>query len=166
MRLFGALLLLAALVSPAMAQNGAGIAAGAKDAAQELQSYLNGVAKAGGRPDFSKAPASALLGRIFDLKHLAALPPLAPNDMPWLLQWSAAASQGLKSIMYFGITPPATIADRAAIEHNLVQYEDEEAEGMDFLIRIMARQIAVCPGVCVRSVDTPSAGLQTACKKS
>jgi hypothetical protein len=48
-----ALLLLIALVSPALAEtsDGAALASRASDAAKELRTYFGDVAKAGGRPD-------------------------------------------------------------------------------------------------------------------
>jgi hypothetical protein len=133
------------LASPAVAQtppsDGASIAAAAKDAAGELQAYLDKVAKAHGRPDFSKPPASDLLGRIFDFGKLAALPAPSATEIPWLLVWTSAASQAGKSLLYFGITPPANpIADRAAIERNMVELEDQQSLGFAFLVRIAARE--------------------------
>ena len=67
--LLRSLLLLIALVSAAIAEDGPSIAAEAKDAANRLQEYLDGVAKVGGRPDFSQPPASELFGRVFNLKN-------------------------------------------------------------------------------------------------
>lgn len=144
MPLFRALLLLFALVSPALAQNppsdGPNLAAGAKDAANQLQTYLDDVSKAGGRPDFSKPPASDLFNRIFDLKQLAALPPPDPKDVPRLLTWLAASSQSLKSIIYFGITPPAGPDNQAAAERNMEEFEDQIAVVTEFMVRLTARQ--------------------------
>jgi len=72
-RFVRALFLFVALQSPALAQtDGAGLAAGAKAAADRLQAYLDDAARAGGRPDFSKAPAAELLTRIFDVQQLNA----------------------------------------------------------------------------------------------
>ena len=55
-----ALLLMAALVSPALAQtsftDGAALATRAVDAAKELRTHLAEPAKAGARPDFSNRP--------------------------------------------------------------------------------------------------------------
>jgi len=138
--LLRSLLILFALVSAALAEDGPSIAAEAKEAANRLQEYLDLVAKAGGRPDFSQPPASELFGRVFDLKKLAALPTPTPRDIPWLMNWSAAASQSFKSIMYFGITPPAGANDQAVMERDMSDFEDQEAVVVDFTIRIMARQ--------------------------
>ena len=142
-----ALLLMAALVSPALAQtsftDGAALATRAVDAAKELRTHLAELAKAGARPDFSKPPASELFGRIYDMNALAALPPPAPNEISWLLNWSAAGGGIVKAILTFGITPPAGPSDQAAIERNLVDYEDQQAVASSFLIRITAREMQV-----------------------
>jgi hypothetical protein len=134
-----------ALASPAFAQtprdDGASIAAEAKDAATQLQAYLDGVVKSGGRPDFSKPPASNLLGQVFNLKQLEALPPALGGDLPWLLDWVVAANGVNKSIMFFGIAPPVTqLTDPAALQRNVTDYEDQLAAGVNFLIRISARE--------------------------
>jgi hypothetical protein len=138
-----ALLLLIALVSPALAEtsDGATLASRASDAAKELRTYFGDVAKAGGRPDFSKPPASELFAHIFDLNGLAALPPPAPNEFSWLLNWSAAGSGVVRDILTFGITPPVGPKDQAAIERNLVDYEDQQAVASSFLVRITAREV-------------------------
>jgi hypothetical protein len=139
------LLLLIAFVSPVLAEtpssDGAALATRASDAAKELRTYLADLAKAGGRPDFSKPPASELFGRIFDMNGLAALPPPAPNDFSWLLNWSAAGGGIIKAILTFGITPPAGASDQAAIERNLVDYEDQQTVATSFLVRITAREV-------------------------
>ena len=142
MDLVRALLLLVALVSPALAQSndGAALAGRASDAAKELRTYFTDVAKAGGRPDFSKPPASELFGHIFDMSGLAGLPPPAPNEFSWLLTWSAAGSAVIRDILTFGITPPVGPKDQAAIERNLVDYEDQQAVASGFLVRITARE--------------------------
>jgi hypothetical protein len=139
------LLLLIAFVSPVLAEtpssDGAALATRASDAAKELRTYLADLAKAGGRPDFSKPPASELFGRIFDMNGLAALPAPAPNDFSWLLNWSAAGGGIIKAILTFGITPPAGASDQAAIERNLVDYEDQQTVATSFLVRITAREV-------------------------
>ena len=139
------LLLALALALPALAQtpsdDGPSIAAGAKDAAAQLQAYLDKIAKSRSRPDFTKPPASDLFGRIFDFGKLAALPAPSASEIPWLLTWTSAASQASKAILYFGITPPADpIADRAAIERNMVEFEDQQALAFSFIVRIAARE--------------------------
>jgi len=106
-----------ALASPALAQtprdDGATIAAEAKDAATQLQAYLDGVVKSGGRPEFSKPPASDLLGQVFNLNQLEALPPAQGGDLPWLLDWIAAANGVNKSIMFFGHRAAGHLANRS-----------------------------------------------------
>ena len=135
-----ALLLFVALQSPALAQSdGAGLAAGAKAAADQLQLYLDDVARTGGRPDFAKAPAAELLARIFDVQRLNALPPPQGNDIPWLLDWAAAASKDGKAIMFFGIKPPVDPAG-AAFARNVLEYQDQHAIQSDFLLRLAARE--------------------------
>lgn len=137
-----ALLLLIALLSPAMAEDGSAIAARASDAASQLRTYLDGVAKGGGRPDYSKPPASDLLGQVFNLKELEVLPPVQGNDLPWLLDWVSAANGAYKSIVAFGIAPPVNVqTDAAALARNFADYQDQEAAASNFLLRSTAREI-------------------------
>ena len=75
------LLVLLALASPALAQDGARDAAAARDAAQAFRVYVEGVAKKGERPDLIRREVAALLGRVFDLGALNALPPAQANDI-------------------------------------------------------------------------------------
>jgi hypothetical protein len=71
---------------------------------------------------------------------LAALPPPKASDLLWLLDWTITADGTFKSILYFGIAPPADlIADQAAIKRNATDYEDQEAVALSFIIRISAR---------------------------
>jgi len=140
------LLIALALASPAFAQtprdDGASMAAEAKDAATQLQAYLDGVAKSGSRPDFSKPPASDLLGQVFNLKQLEALPPAQGGDLPWLIDWTTTANGVHKSILFFGIAPPVSLlTDQAALQRNATDYEDQEAAAINFLLRIFAREI-------------------------
>lgn len=141
LRLSRTSLLVAALVSPALAQDGPSIAASVKDAANQIAMYLESTAKAGKRPDFSKPPVSTLFGRVFDAQQLAALPPPTAKDVIWIGDWTSAANQVAKSILYFGITQPADpIADAPAIRRNVSDFEDQQAVAVSFLIRITARQ--------------------------
>lgn len=140
MRFVRALLLFVVLQSPALAQtDGAGLAAGATAAADQLQLYLDDVAKTGGRPDFAKAPAAELFARIFDVEQLTALPSPRADDIPWLLDWAAAASKAGKAIMFFGIKPPIDPAS-AAFVRKVLEYQDQQAIESDFLIRLAARE--------------------------
>jgi len=145
-RAVNGLLIALALASPAFAQtprdDGASMAAEAQDAATQLQAYLDGVAKDGGRPDFLKPPASDLLGQVFNLSQLEILPPAQGGDLPWLLDWFAAANGVYKSILSFGIAPPATpLTDEAALQRNFTDYEDQLAAASNFLLRILGREI-------------------------
>jgi hypothetical protein len=133
------LLLLVALLSPAFAQDGPQDAASAKDAVQALQHYLDDVAKAGGRPDYTKPPASELFLKVFDLAQLTALPPPTAADVGWLIQWFTAASQANKLIIYFD-TAPGPNLDEIAVLRNLKEYENQYAAAMNFMIRLAARE--------------------------
>lgn len=144
MRLGTALLLFVALQSPALAETGgAGLAAGARAAADQLQLYLDDVAKSGGRPDFAKSPAAELFARIFDFEKLQALPPPQGDDLPWLLDWADAANKVNKAIMFFGIKRPADAAAAArdaTFVRNVMDYQDQQAIEFDFLVRLTARE--------------------------
>ena len=140
------LLIVLALASPALSQasreEGASIAAEAKDAATRFQAYLDGVLKEDGRPDFSKPPAAGLLDQVLNLKQLEPLPPAQAADLPWLMEWAGTANGVLKSIMFFGIAPPVTLqTDPAALQRNVTEYEDQEAAVSNFMLRISAREI-------------------------
>jgi hypothetical protein len=139
MPILRSLLLLIALLSPAFGQDGPQSAAVAKEAAQAMQLHLDGVAKAGGRPDYSKPPASDLYQRVFDLGQLAAFPPPTAADVGWLIQWFTAASQTSRLIMYFD-TKPGPNPDEIAVLRNLKQYESQYASAMNFMIRVAARE--------------------------
>jgi hypothetical protein len=133
------LLLLVALISPAFAQDGPQDAASAKDAVQALQLHLDDVAKTGGRPDYTKPPASDLFQRVFDLAHLTALPPPTAADVGWLVQWFTAASQANRLIVYFD-TKPGPDPDEIAVLRNLKEYENQYATAMNFMLRLAARE--------------------------
>ncbi len=139
-----ALLLLIALALPAFAQaphyNEAQLLPAVKDLANQLQLYLDNVAKAGSRPDFSRPPVSDQFSRLFDPGQLAALPPPQAGDLPWLLDWTHTANGIAKAILYFGIAPPADpAATAAAIKRNMTDYEDQQAAAISFMIRLDAR---------------------------
>ena len=134
-----ALLLLIALLSPAFGQDGPQSAADAKDAAQAMQLYLGDVAKAGGRPDYTRPPASELFHRVFDLTQLTALPPTTAADTGWLIQWFTAASLVNKSIIYFD-SHPGPNPDDIAVVRNLKEYENQYVSAMNFMIRLAARE--------------------------
>jgi hypothetical protein len=133
-----AMLVLLALLSPACAQDGPGIAAGAKQSAQALGLYIDAVAKAGGRPAYDAPPASALFQRVFDVDRLAALPATKSSDIPWLRDWSDDAGRAHDKILLFGVeTTPAL--DQAALQRNMTEYEHQIAAAMNFQIRLQAR---------------------------
>ena len=133
------LLVLLALVSPALAQDGARNAAAAREAAQAFRVYVEGVAKKGGRPDLTRPEVAALLGRIFDLDAFNALPPAQASDLDWLLDWMEAANTTNKLFTRYG-SKPGPQPDLAALQRNMTEYEDQFAAAMNFLIRGQARE--------------------------
>ena len=133
------LLVLLALTSPALAQDGARDAAAAREAAQAFRVYVEGVAKKGERPDLTRPEVAALLGRIFDLDALNALPSAQGSDLPWLLDWMEAANTANKLITRYG-SKPGPGPDLPAIERNMAEYEDQIAAALNFLIRGQARE--------------------------
>ena len=96
------LLVLFALATPALAQDGARDAAAAGEAAQAFRVYVEGVTKQGGRPDLTRPEVAALLGRVFDLGALNALPPAQASDVPWLIDWIEAANAANKLLLLHG----------------------------------------------------------------
>jgi hypothetical protein len=133
------LMVLLALASPALAQDGARDAAAAKAAAQALRVYVEGVTKTGGRPDLTRPEVAALLDRVFDLDALNALPPTQANDIIWLLDWMDAANGVSKLFTRYG-SKPGPQPDLVAIQRNMTEYEDQYAVAMNFLIRGFARE--------------------------
>jgi hypothetical protein len=133
------LLLLLALASPALAQDGARDAAAAREAAQAFRVYVEGVMKTGGRPDLTRPEVAALLGRVFDLDALNALPPAQANDILWLLDWMDAANATNKLFTRYGaIAGPQP--DLVAVQRNMTEYEDQYTAALNFLIRGLARE--------------------------
>jgi hypothetical protein len=133
------LLVLLALASPALAQDGARDAAAAREAAQAFRVYVEGVTKKGGRPDLTRPEVAALLGRVFDLGALNALPPAQATDILWLLDWMDAANATNKLFTRYG-SKPGPQPDLAAIQRNMTEYEDPYAAAMNFMIRGLARE--------------------------
>jgi len=133
------LLVLLALASPALAQDGARDAAAAREAAQAFRVYVEGVTKQGGRPDLTRPDVAALLGRVFDLDALNALPPAQGSDISWLLDWMEAANATNKLFLLYG-SKPGPQPDLEAIQRNMTEYEDQYAAAMNFLIRGQARE--------------------------
>jgi len=132
-------LVLLALASPALAQDGARDAAVAREAAQAFRVYVDGVTKAGGRPDLTRPEVAALLGRVLDLDALNALPPAQGNDLPWLVDWMEAANAVNKLFTRYG-SKPGPQPDLSALARNMSEYEDQFAAAMNFLIRGQARE--------------------------
>jgi len=139
-----------ALCSRAVAQtppvDGTSVAASATDAAQQLETYLDKVFKGHSRPDLTKPPASDLLSRIFDFDKLATLPAPDARDFPSLVAWAEAANQAARAVFFFGFTPPANLneplsdANRAALERNNDEFEDQEVLADTFIVHISARE--------------------------
>lgn len=132
------LLVLLALAAPAFAQDGAHDAAAAREAAQAFRVYVDGVTRKGGRPDLTRPEIAALLGRVFDLNALAALPPPQANDMSWLMDWTEAANATHKLFIFYGAKPPPP--DLVALQRNMTEYGDQYAVAISFMIRGMARE--------------------------
>lgn len=132
------LLILLALASPAFAQ-GARHAAVAREAAQAFRAYIDDVAQKGERPDLNLPENEALLGRIFDLNGLNALPPVQASDLEWLLEWVEAANTVNKLIVLYG-SKPGPQPDLAALQRNMADYGDQYAAIMNFMIRAQARE--------------------------
>lgn len=133
------LVVLLALVSPAFAQDGANDAADAGAAAQAVRAYVDGVTKKGGRPDLTRPEVAALLGRVFNLGALAALPPAQAGDVNWLLDWTDAANATHKLFAFY-VAKPGPQPDLAAVAHNMTEYGDQYAVAVSFMIRATARE--------------------------
>ena len=118
------LMVLFALASPALAQDGARDAAAAGEAAQAFRVYVEGVTKKGGRPDLTRPEVAALLGRVFDLGALNALPPAQASDVHWLIDWLEAANATNKLLMLYG-AKPGPQPDLAVMQRNMTEYEDQ-----------------------------------------
>jgi hypothetical protein len=136
------LLILLALATPALAQDGARHAAAAKEAAQAFRVYVDGVAKQGERPDLARPEVASMLGRIFDLDALNALPPPQAGDIEWLLDWIDAANFASKLFTRYG-SKPGSQPDLDALQRNFTQYEDQYAAATNFMIRGQAREAVV-----------------------
>jgi hypothetical protein len=133
------LLVLLALASPALARDGARDAAAAREAAQAFRVYVEGVMKERGRPDLTRPEVAALLGRVFDLDALNALPPAQASDLDWLLDWMDAANATNKLFTRYGAIEGRQ-PDWVAIQRNMTEYEDQFATAMNFMIRGFARE--------------------------
>jgi hypothetical protein len=132
-------LLLVALATPALAQDGVRDAATAREAAQAFKVYVERAMKKSERPDLTRPDVAALLGRVFDLDALNALPPAQASDLDWLIDWIEAANAVNKLFTRYG-SKPGPQPDLAAIQLNMIEYEDQYAAAMNFLIRSQARE--------------------------
>ena len=132
------LLILFALATPALAQDGARHAATAKEAAMDFRVYVDGVSRKGERPVLTRPDVAAMLGRVFDVDALSALPAVQGGDLGWLLDWTEAANTVNKLILLYG-AKPGSKPDLATLQLNMIEYEDQYAMAMNFLIRGHAR---------------------------
>jgi hypothetical protein len=132
-------LILLALATPALAQDGARSAAAAREAAMDFRVYVDGVTRKGERPDLTRPEVAVMLGRVFDLDALNALPPVQGSDLEWLLDWMEAANTVNKLVTRYG-SKPGPQPDLEALQRNMTQYEDQYAAAMNFLIRGQARE--------------------------
>jgi hypothetical protein len=80
-----------------------------------------------------------LLGRVFDLDALNALPPVQANDVVWLLDWTEAANTVSKLFTRYGSKQDSQ-PDLTALARNMAEYEDQYALALNFLIRAQARE--------------------------
>jgi hypothetical protein len=119
------------------AQNGAQDAAVAKQAAAAIETYLDGVKKSGGRPDYTKPPVSDWFHQVYDIEKLSALPPTTTADLSWLLDWTNAANKVNVLMNLFGATPGGGL-DPAIFRRNQTDYEDQCVAAMNFLVRLEA----------------------------
>jgi hypothetical protein len=133
------LLVLFALVSPALAQNGAHDTAVAREAAQAFKVYIDGVAQKGERPDLTRPEVAAQLGRIYDLDALSALPPPHGSDLDWLIDWVGAANATVKLFTRYG-SKSQSEPDLAALARNMSEYEGQFAAAVNFMVRAQARE--------------------------
>ena len=138
------LLVLLAFASPAFAQDGIHELAAARDAAKAFKVYIDGVAKKGQRPDLTRPDVAAMLGHVYDLDALAALPAPEASDMNWLPDWFDAANQTAKLFTFYG-AKPGPQPDLAAVARNMTEYGDQYATAISFMIRGMAREAAAIP---------------------
>jgi hypothetical protein len=133
------LLIFLALATPALAQDAPRSTAAAREAAMDFRVYVDGVRRKGERPDLTRPEVAAMLGRVFDLEALNALPPVKGSDLEWLLDWTEAANTVNKLITRYG-SKPGPQPDLEALQRNMTEYEDQYAAAMNFLIHGFARE--------------------------
>jgi hypothetical protein len=135
------LLVICALATPALAQDGTRAAADAREAAMDFRVYVDGVTRKGERPDLTRPEVATMLGRVFNLDALNALPPAQADDITWLPDWTEAANTVNKLITLYG-SKPGPQPDFEALQRNMTEYEDQYALAINFLIRSHAREAA------------------------
>jgi hypothetical protein len=129
------------LLAPAARADSASSAQTAIKAAQNLAGYADGVVMKNERPAFDKPPASQYLSQVLDGKALAALPPPAGNDMSWLMQWADAMNRVNQLLIFTGAKSSSEADQRAAIERNMVDYENVMFPAWAFMARLQTRML-------------------------
>jgi hypothetical protein len=129
------------LLAPTARADGASSAQTALKAAQDLTSYNDGVVKKNERPVFDKPPASTYLAQVLDGKALSALPPPTGSDMSWLVQWAEAKNKANQLLIFTGAKSSSEADQRAAIERNMVDYEDVMFPAWAFMARLQSRML-------------------------
>ena len=141
-RIYFALLGLMLLAAPAAAGDGKQAAARALAAAQALEQQAAQASAAGKRLDFTRAPASEHLRRVFDIKSLSELPPAAATDMPWIIDWLGAVRTANHALYNFGADPKRSPQlDPDALARNVREYEDQFAVAITFQQRFFPRAL-------------------------
>jgi hypothetical protein len=126
--------------SPAVAQDGQKLAAGAVQASKEFTSYLDKTAAAKAKPDLFAPPAAPLFARIFDTKGLATLPPPTAKDLSWSSEWLGASASSYMALINFNTNPQAPDYQKV-LEENVLRHEDEISNAMNFMLRLMPRVV-------------------------
>jgi hypothetical protein len=135
-----ALGLVVLFASAAIAQEGQKLSAGAVQAAKEFTAYLDKTAAAKAKPNLTAPPAAPLFGRIFDTKALASLPAPTAKDLSWSSEWLGASASSYMALLNFGTNPQAPNYQQA-LEENVLAYEDEISNAMNFMLRLMPRVV-------------------------
>ena len=139
----GALLIFAVLSLPALAQDGARIAALSKESAEAFSAYIQETTQAHRRPDYSKPPVAQYLQQILDADAFAALPPIQGSDVTWLLDWYGSVSQTYKKLLYFGVTNDSDL--KSAVTLNVAEAEDQIIRAMALQVRMGSRLVSAMP---------------------
>ncbi len=140
-----ALGLLVVFAPVAVAQEGPKLTAGAVQASKEFSGYLDKTAAAKARPNLNAAPAGPLFARIFDTKALGSLPAPSGKDLSWASEWLGASASSYMALLNFGTNPQAPNYQQV-VEENVLQYEDEISNAMNFMLRLMPRVVISARG--------------------